>query len=55
MARPEKKINVPAIRWLYFSTGFRLILFSPKLKARTISIIVLIVVRENRIATITAP
>jgi len=55
IAIPEKKIIDPAIRWLYFSTGFRLILLRPILKAKTIDIIVAIVTTEKRTETRMAP
>lgn len=45
----------PAITFAYFSTGFRLILVKPSLKARTIPIMVAIVTTENRIETRIAP
>ena len=52
---PEKNIIAPAIRWLYFSTGLRLILFNPSLNASTTDIIVPMVTTENSIETIKAP
>ena len=55
IAIPEKKIIDPAMRWLYFSTGLRLILLNPILKARTIDIIVAIVTAEKSTETSIVP
>jgi len=46
---------LPAIRLLYFSTGFRLILLSPSLNASTMPIIVAIVTMEKSTETTTDP